>query len=76
MQGFITGEVAADPFCFGTGPYAAKNFRLFTNSQVVDTTHRNTVTVGSVEVEVAKANGNQRQNPCSSLYGRGALYPL
>ena len=78
-QDLIAGEVATDPFCFRTCPYSAKKLKLVsdyvTNAQA-DTTHRNTIMVGGVEVEIAKAkSGTNEKNTHYSLYGGGPPYP-
>ena len=76
-QDLISGEVATDPFCFGTGPYAAKKLRLvndyISNSLDLVHSHRNTVTVGGVEVEVAKAKTVTNDKIHVAQYMEGAL---
>jgi hypothetical protein len=73
-----SGEVATDPFCFGTGPFAAKKLRTITDyiTHTFASTHTDqtrTVVLNGVEVEVARPPKLDTNKIGVAHYMEGAL---
>ena len=71
------GEVPTDPFCFGTGPFAAKKLRMIdnhiTHAFAEDSVQKSSVKIGGVEVEVARPTKIANNKIHLAHYMEGAL---
>ena len=71
------GEVPTDPFCFGTGPFAAKKLRMIdnhiTHAFAEDNVQKSSVKIDGVEVEVARPTKIANNKIHMVHYMEGAL---